>query len=267
MDNAKLNIGKISYTNLFPIFYMLEKECDCSSYVFREGVPSELNRKLRDGTIDISPSSSIEYLRNPALYDIVEGHSVDSNGPVGSVLLFSKKPLEALDGETIHMTSQSDTSVVMLQIICAKFYGLSCRYEQTSDPIGKALESHAACLLIGDDALVHALRWPELRVYDLGLLWKHFTGLPFTYALWLVRKDSAREKTALIAKFRTDLDRAKEHALADLRGIAKASPLRGPLGEQALVEYWQGISYNFGADHKRGFDLFRRYAGELGLLS
>jgi chorismate dehydratase len=262
----KLHIGKIAYTNLFPIFYMLEKECDCSDYIFHEGVPSELNRKLREGTIDISPSSSIEFLRNPALYDIIEDHSIDSNGPVGSVLLFSKKPIESLDGETIHMTSQSDTSVVMLRIICSKFFGLSCRYEQTSDPIEKALKSHAACLLIGDDALVHALKWPELRIYDLGLLWTQFTGLPFTYALWLVRKDSVREKESLVRKFRTDLDRAKKHALTDLRGIARASSLNGILTEQGLVEYWQGISYNFSADHKKGFSLFRQYAEELGLL-
>jgi len=263
---VKLKIGKISYANVWPIFYMLEKEADCSSYEFVAGVPSALNQMLREGVIDISPSSSIEYLKNPALYDIIENHSIDSNGPVGSVLLFSKKPIEELDGETILMTSQSETSIVLLQIICSKFYGLSCRYAQTAEPINKAIMSHAAYLLIGDDALTQAAKWPDLHIYDLGQLWKEHTGLPFTYALWLLRKESRREKEALVKRFVSDLEKAHQRALADLEGIAAVSPFRSMLSEKQLADYWRGISYTFSSDHKKGFDLFRQYAAELGLI-
>lgn len=262
----KLRIGKISYANVWPIFYMLEKEADCSSYEFIEGVPSALNRMLRQGMIDISPSSSIEYLKNPALYDIIENHSIDSNGPVGSVLLFSNKPIEELEGETILTTAQSETSVALLQIICGKFYGLTCRYLQTAEPIGKTINAHAACLLIGDDALTQAMKWPDLRIYDLGQLWKEHTGLPFTYALWLIRKESHKAKEALVNRFVADLEAAQQRALADFKGIAAVSPFRSILSEAQLVDYWRGISYTFGADHRKGFDLFRQYASELGLI-
>ncbi|MBI5076331.1 MAG: menaquinone biosynthesis protein [Nitrospirae bacterium] len=263
----KLRIGKISYANVWPIFYMLEKEADCSSYEFLEGVPSALNQMLRQGSIDISPSSSIEYLKNPDIYDIIENHSIDSNGPVGSVLLFSKKPLEELEGETILTTSQSETSIALLQIICRKFYGLTCSYAPSAEPIGNAIATHAAYLLIGDDALTQSGKWPDLHIYDLGQLWTEHTGLPFTYALWLLRKESRREKEALIKRFVIDLEGARQRALADLAGIAAVSPFRGILSETQLVDYWRGISYSFGADHKKGFDLFRQYASELGLLS
>jgi len=119
---VKLRIGKIPYANLFPIFYMLEKECDCSSYEFVEGVPSVLNKMLRDGEIDVSPSSSIEYLRNPSLYRIIDGHSISSKGHVKSILLFSKIPIVELNGGTIYVSSQSETSVALLDIILKKFY-------------------------------------------------------------------------------------------------------------------------------------------------
>ena len=31
---------------------------------------------------------------------------------------------------------------------------------------------------------------PGLNIYDLGELWHTYTGLPFVYALWLIRKES-----------------------------------------------------------------------------
>ena len=262
----KLRVGKISYANVWPIFYILEKEADCSSYEFVEGVPSTLNRMLREGSIDVSWSSSIEYLKNPGLYDIVENCSIDSDGPVGSVLLFSKKPIEELGGETILMTSQSETSIALLQIICRTFYGLSCTYMQTSEPFKQAIESRTAYLLIGDDALLQASRRPDLHVYDLGQLWKDHTDLPFTYALWLVRKESRMDKEHLIRSFTQDLGRAKTDALSDLRGIAEAAPFSDILSVDQLINYWKGISYDFGEAHREGFELFRRYAEELGLL-
>jgi predicted solute-binding protein len=48
--------------------------------------------------------------------------------------------------------------------------------------------------------------------------------------------------------------------------IAAASPLRGLLSEEELIAYWQGISFDFNEEHQRGFDLFRSYAAELGLI-
>src|SRR5512134_2759317 len=105
----KLHIGRIPYANLFPIFYLMGKRGD-APYDIIEGVPSELNRKLRDGIIDISPSSSIEHLRHPDKYDVIRNHSISADGPIRSIFLFSRMPLEALDGQTILTSSQSETS-------------------------------------------------------------------------------------------------------------------------------------------------------------
>jgi len=266
LSNRKLRIGKISFANVWPIFYILEKDADCSPYEFVEGVPSALNRMLREGEIDISPSSSIEYLRNPERYDIIENHSISADGPVGSIFLFSREPIEALDGQTILTSSQSETSVALVEIICRKFYGLSCSFVSSEEPIGKALQSHAAYMLIGDDAISQSRRWAALHIYDLGDLWKRHTGLPFTYALWLVRKECPQQTPAVLSSFIHDLDRAKQTALANLRSIAAVSPFRSMLSEDDLVAYWKGISYDFTPAHRKGLDLFRQYAEELGLL-
>ncbi|MDA8082634.1 MAG: menaquinone biosynthesis protein [Nitrospiraceae bacterium] len=268
MENtAKLTIGRISYTNLFPIFYTLEREADCSSYEFIDGVPSVLNRSIWSGDIDVSPSSSIEYLRHQDGYRLIEGHSISSFGPIGSIFLFSKRPIEALDGLTVLATSQSETSVALLTIILKKFYELDCRVRTTAAPLHTVMQSHEACLLIGDDALREAARWPQFRVYDLGDVWYRHTGLPSVFALWIVRKDSAAAKAELVERFVRDLDRARDSALRNFREIADHSWLREIIPADEIVEYWQGISFDLGKEHMKGLDLFRRYAGELSLLN
>jgi chorismate dehydratase len=262
----KLRIGRFSYSNLFPIFYMLEKEADCSAYEFIEGVPSYLNGEIREGRIDVSPSSSIEYLRNTDRYDLIEGHSVSSSGPVGSIFLFSKKPIGALGNMTVFTSSQSETSVALIRIILKKFVRIECSFMPTSEPIEKVIGRGEACMLIGDDALRESLKWPGLQIYDIGELWYQYTGLPSVFALWIARKDCSGAKRELINGFIRDLDRAKAAALRNLTTVAGASPLRGFLSERDLISYWKGISYDLGEEHKRGLDLFRQYAEELQIL-
>jgi chorismate dehydratase len=262
----RLRIGRFYYSNLFPIYYMLERTADCSAYEFVEGVPSELNRRIRQGGIDVSPSSSIEYLRHGDAYELIPGHSISSAGPVRSIFLFSKRPIGDLDGLTVLTTSQSETSVALLRIVLTKFYGVSYMLETSAEPIASALRTHEAYLLIGDDALTEALRWPKLFIYDLGELWYKHTGLPSVFALWIVRKDCCTGRTELVHRFTEDLGRARDKALANLPEVAAASPLRSVLSEEELVAYWKGISYYLGEEHLKGLGLFRSYLTEMGLI-
>ncbi|HEX8949468.1 MAG TPA: menaquinone biosynthesis protein [Dissulfurispiraceae bacterium] len=264
----KLRIGRIPYANLFPIFYMLQKERDCSCYEFVEGVPSKVNALLRSGQIDVSPSSSIEYLRNPSYYRIVEGNSVSSRGPVGSVFLFSARPIEELGGVAVYTTSQSETSVGLLKIILAKFYGLNCPMETTDRPE----TAGEAFLLIGDDALKYSSKLlvarHSLRVYDLGELWYRHTGLPFVFALWIIRDGTGggREcRSELLERFAADLTYAKEAALGNLPGIARHAPLRTFMSEEEILSYWKKLDYELTEEHRKGLGLFGKYLDELRL--
>jgi len=258
-------IGEIPYANLFPIFYTLKKESDLSGYEFVEGVPSALNKKIREGLIDVSPSSSIEYLHHRDKYELIENHSISSRGPVGSILLFSRKPIETLDGLTVLTSSQSDTSVALIRIVLKKFYGLDCHYQSSDKQLKDAVSANTAYLLIGDEALSESLKWPALHIYDIGDVWYKHTGLPFTFALWIARKDCCAEKTELYRKFIDDLNRAKTSALKSLDTIAASCPLKGMLSEGYLISYWKRISFDFTDEHRKGLELFSAYAKELGL--
>ena len=284
MTNQKLRIGKIPYANLFPIFYMLESECDCSGYEFVEGVPSALNYMLRMGEVDVSPSSSIEYLRHSDEYVIVEDHSISSMGPVGSIILLSGKPIEELNGLSVLTSSHSETSVALLRIIFERFYKVKCDLKTADIHLDSLPSAAEAYLLIGDDAL-KAVKSYDLKVksesknsqlstlnsklvyiYDLGELWQEHIGLPFTYALWIYKKDCCREKPELLERFKNDLKKAKKLALKNFKKIALQSPMRGILTEAELITYWENISYNFGDEHKKGLELFRKFSEELGLI-
>jgi chorismate dehydratase len=266
LTRKKLRIGRIPYANLFPIFYMIGKQGGGDRYDIIDGVPSVLNRQLRDGIIDVSPSSSIEHLRYPDAYDVIRNHSISADGPIRSIFLFSRIPLEELAGKTILTSSQSETSAALVKIICRKFYHMTCTFAASGEPIEKALQSHVAYLLIGDDAISQSRRWPDLHLYDLGSIWKQHTGLPFTYALWLVRKESASASPEALAAFIADLDTAKEASLLNLGEIAEAWPMKGMLSADDLIAYWKGISYDLTDEHWKGLALFRQYAEELGLL-
>jgi chorismate dehydratase len=265
----KLKIGKIPYANLFPIFYVLEKECDCSYYEFVEGVPSTLNKMLRDGEIDVSPSSSIEYLKNPSLYQTIDSHSISSKGPVESILFFSKKPIENLSDSTIYVSSQSETSIALLDIIVKKFYGVQCVLQISENPESLGGD---AWLLIGDDALRYGSRFTahdSRLIYDLGELWHEKTGLPFVFALWIVRKDvehrakNTEYRHNLLDKFVKDLNMAKNIALKNLSEIAKHSPMKSFMSEEEIILYWNKIDYDFTAEHKKGLEIFYQYLKEL----
>lgn len=262
----RLLIGEIHYANLFPIFYMLKRESDISGYEFIKGVPSDLNKKIREGRIDVSPSSSIEYLRHRDKYELIENHSISSIGPVGSILLFSNKPIEKLDKLTIFTSSASETSAALLRIVLNKFYGLDCGFQSSNKKLKDVIRSGSAYLLIGDEALTEAVKWPGLYVYDIGELWYKHTGLPFTFALWIANKDCRTEKSEVYKKFIDDLNRAKISALNSMDAVAASCPLKDILSEEALLSYWEKISYDFSDEHRKGLSLFNAYANELGLI-
>jgi chorismate dehydratase len=262
----RLLIGEIPYANLFPIFYMLRRESDISGYEFIKGAPSDLNKKIREGRIDVSPSSSIEYLRHQEKYELIENHSISSMGPVGSILLFSNKPIEKLGRLTVLTSSASETSVALIRIVLNKFYKLDCSFQTSSKQLKDVIGSCAAYLLIGDEALIEAVKWPGLYVYDIGELWYKHTGLPFTFALWIANKNCRADKTELYRKFLDDLNRAKTSALNSMVTIAASCPLKDILSEEALISYWKKMSYDFRDEHRKGLALFNAHAKELGLI-
>ncbi len=269
-----LNIGRIPYANLFPIFHYLDNKCDNSEYKFIKGVPSKLNLMLRDGSLDISPSSSIEYLRNKSRYNILPWFSISSSGPINSIFLFSKFPLSELGGKTIAVSTESATSTALLKIILKEFLSLKCKFIPADrSGVKSLLTSSAGVLHIGDTAMseakkIKAIDSPSvnkesLYVYDLAELWDRHTGLPFVFALWVARKNLEPWKKNLVKQLSNDLIDANKYAAKNFRIIAGEAPQNKWLSEKELVAYWKLISYDLTEKHLEGLQLFEKLAKKI----
>uniref|UniRef100_A0A7C4ENC8 Chorismate dehydratase n=1 Tax=Thermodesulfovibrio aggregans TaxID=86166 RepID=A0A7C4ENC8_9BACT len=254
----KLKVGWIQYANVYPIFYALEKEGLLSDIHLVKGVPSQLNWALRNNLIDISPSSSVEYLLNKELYDYVDGICISSKKYVGSVLFFSNDDLHSIDGKKILITDQSATSHFLLRVILEKFMGLKPEYDISNAPY-----TGDSFLLIGDDALRYRKNITNKKVYDLANLWYQHTGLPFVFALWIVRKDVKKPEGELYqsyTKFKEKLLYAKENYTKYFNEMVKDYYLNNFMSENEILYYWQeNMDYNFTEKHEKSLKLFEEY--------
>src|SRR5882724_4164815 len=146
-----IRLGRISYVNMAPVFYRLDAEVEEI-----QGVPTDLNRRVLAGELDLAPISSIEYARNADGLRLLPRLCVSSEGAVDSIQLVSRKPLEQV--RTVAVTPESATSVVLTKVLLP---------EAEHVPLGEEAD---AKLLIGDAALKSAFEDPTPH-YDLGRLW------------------------------------------------------------------------------------------------
>lgn len=261
-----LRIGQIDYANCVPLFRALQTECPSDHYSYVRGVPATLNRLLARGEIDLSPSSSIVYGSDPEHYWLLPGLSISTTGPVKSVLLFSQKPLDQLQGSKIGLTTESDTSVALLRIILKRYCGFENVFQRTDQPLTEAFTSFTALLLIGDAALRESLRGHACHVYDLGELWYRFTGHPFVFALWIANRAAVAGRHADLQGLARTLHHAKEIARTRLISYAADQPGFDWISKGDLAAYWQTISYDLGAKQIAGLKSFFQHAAELGII-
>jgi chorismate dehydratase len=259
----KLKVGWIQYANVYPIFYVLEKEDLLTEDIHLvKGVPSQLNWALKNELIDLSPSSSVEYLLNQELYDYVDGICISSKEYVGSVLFFTEHELKSLDGKKILLTDQSATSHILLRVILEKFLGLKPKYDISSTPY-----KGESFLLIGDDALRYRKNLNNKKVYDLANLWYQFTGLPFVFALWIVRKEITKpdnELYGVYVKFRDRLIYARHRWIEYTQEMIKNYYLKNFMTEEEILFYWkENMDYNLTEKHKESLKLFENYINSL----
>jgi chorismate dehydratase len=238
-----IRLGRISYVNMAPVFYRLDADVEEIA-----GVPTELNRALLAGEIDLAPISSIEYARNAERLRILPRLCVSSEGAIESIQLVSRTPLEQV--RRVAVTPESATSVVLTKVLLP---------EAEHVPLGEEAE---AKLLIGDAALRSAFEDPTPH-FDLGRLWLERTGLPMVFAVWAASDPPApgvpELEEALVASVR--LARAEPERLA-----YEASDRYGyPAG--FLARYFEKLRYRFGPRERAGLYTFLEMARDAGELA
>jgi predicted solute-binding protein len=229
-----LRIGCVKYLNARPLIHGWP-----GPVVFDD--PSVLSRQLARGDLDVALVSSFEFLRNP-IYRIVDAISIVSDGPVYSVIVAHRGRIS--DIEEIALDPASQTSTNLLHCLLAEL-GIDARLFNTT-----AEEANCSRLLIGDQAIrFRSEHESEFQFWDLGAAWKQLVGLPFVYALWLVRPEVAYAQS--IAK--------KLRALRDenLRNIDDLAAGQNDFPPNFCHRYWrENIRFGFGRQETKGLQAF-----------
>jgi chorismate dehydratase len=277
LDQSTIRIGHFEFLNGYPLYYGLERGAGWGCFRLVGGVPTDLNRKLLAGELDISPVSSIECGVHADELLFFPHVSITADGAVDSIRLVSRRPMAEV--ESVALTRQSATSVVLLKILLRQRHGIEPVYTPMDGSVAEALKTNDAVLLIGDQALeayygagkatVTAGTEAEaagtgLFSYDLGLEWKGFTGLPMVFALWAVRRSFFQRRPGETVEVQDRLGYSIAYCAENRDEVVRAAADVYPFSPGQLRSYFSKLRYDLTDEYRRGLDGFYRRAVEIG---
>ena len=268
-----MRIGRIPYVNCYPVYGAIDRGAVTLNGTLVTGVPSALNRQMADGGLDISVVSAVEYARDARRYLLLPDLAISCDGPVQSVMLFSRLPAEDLDGRRVIVSRSSMTSVALLEVLFENVWNARPEFiagdAEMSDIVAFDTEAHDARLVIGDAALVlrgetrpRVVDAPRASMptyqfaYDLGETWKTWTGLPFVFAVWVA------QRTAPVAEalgVHASLITSRNWGLQHLDELAQQAAQATGVSQPVCHEYLSGLDYGLSYEHLAGLtEFFRR---------
>ena len=252
-----IRVGAVSYLNAKPLYYRLTEFAP--GIALEMDLPSRLADRLAEGELDVALIPSVEYLRGAARgYEIIPGFAIAARGAVRSVKLFSRVPLERI--ERLALDAGSRTSQVLARVWLEACHGVRPgRIELLPAGVPVQESTADAVVLIGDRAMKVSDDGFD-TVVDLAEAWRGLTGLPFVFALWVVRQGVD------LGSLPEALARSRAAGLADAAALAAA---HGPgLGLDVATCYdylTRVLSYDLGEHEVAGLFRFARMAAALGL--
>jgi chorismate dehydratase len=254
---APVRVGAVSYLNAKPLYYRLLE--------FAPGVrlemdlPSRLADRLACNDLDIALIPSVEYLRGAANgYEVLPGFAIAARGPVRSVKLFSRVPPGQI--ERLALDAGSRTSHALARVWLDARHGVRPGQVELL-PMGvPVLESTADAVVVIGDRAMNVPDEPFHLVVDLAEAWKDLTGLPFVFALWVVRPGVD------LGDLPEALARSRAEGLAHAADLAAAHGPRLGLDVATCYDYLTRVlSYDLGEPELAGLRRFAAMAARLSL--
>lgn len=250
-----VRLGAVSYLNTKPLVHGLDRRADL--FQLRFDVPAQCAALLHEGRTDLGLIPAIEYLRGD--YRIVPGVAIASDGPVASVAIFSRVPVENIT--TLAMDISSRTSVALTRVLCAQRWKIAPKLTPSEPDLRAMLSRADAALIIGDPALTIDSTAQALHKIDLGQEWLDFTGLPFVYAMWCGREGACGPEHV------TELNAARERGTASIDSIAALESRGDRARESTVAKYLRdNLKYDLGEREIAGLRRFHELAAEQGIV-
>lgn len=248
-NRPPIRIGAVSYLNAVPLWTDIARLAPEAEVVV--DLPSRLADALATDQLDVALIPSIEQLRQSDT-QIVSDACVSCEGPVRSVMFYSRVPVEQI--RTLALDEGSRTSATLIRILLRERFHLEPRLRPLA--IGTPIEQADtdAVMLIGDRGMLPVDEPFEL-VWDLGEQWNLWTGLPFVFAMWVARPGIDTEGVAEL------LSASRDAGAARLAEIARARAPHVGLPEQECLSYLRdNLNFWLGPRQREGLARFHELA-------
>lgn len=257
-------VGHIQFLNCVPLYWGLARTGALLDVELTKDTPEKLSTQLIQGGLDIGPVTLVEYLRHADELVALPDIAVGCDGPVMSCVIVSQLPLDRLDGQRVALGSTSRTSVRLAELLLTERYGVAPDYYRCPPDLSLMMQEAQAAVLIGDAALrasLHDAPRLGLEVHDLGQMWKDWTGLPFVFAVWAVRRDYlAAHPDAVHAVHRAFLA-SRDLSLDEVAKVAEQAARWEAFDEALLQRYFTTLDFSLGAAQLNGITEFAQRVG------
>ena len=258
-----MRVGRIPYINCYPVYGAIDRGIVPVDATLVDGVPSALNALMGSGKLDVSVVSAVEYARDSRSYLLLPDLAISCDGPVRSVVLFSRYPAVKLGGRRVLVSRSSMTSVALVELLFESVWHAQPVFVPSDAEITDVdrfhSEEHDARLVIGDAALLLSSRGDQsgyTHSYDLGEMWKRWTGLPFVFAVWVARRSVP---VAEALRVHTSLIESRDWGLGHLGLLAAQAAEQTGFPRRVCDEYLSGLDYGLSYPHLAALtEFFRR---------
>lgn len=167
------------------------------------------------------------------------------------------------------LDTSSRTSQTLIKILLARRYGINPVFTERM-PVAEAnyenmLDACDAAMVIGDPAMRLAASADQIgvKIYDLAKEWREMTGLPFVFAVWVVREEFCDNSAQL----------ADDFLAAKLEGVQKIEEIAAQYSKQLgfpindLLDYLrENVNYDLDTDNIAGLRRYFELAKEYNLI-
>ncbi|NWG00102.1 MAG: menaquinone biosynthesis protein [Thermoanaerobaculaceae bacterium] len=252
-----LSILGIRYLNARPLLAGLEEGIEAPfPYRFATAEPADCAETLATGraAAALVPVAALPRL---ARARVVTSLGVACRGQVTSVLLVTTVPPGKIRRLAAH--TASITSVALARLLLAERWHTWPTVVSARPPLASMLAQADAAVLIGDPAL-STVGNSGCEEIDLGLAWQEWTGLPFVFAVWGVRRDAPPAVDALLHASLACAE-ANWERLLPAWAAAHAQEVH-----RVRAYLQERLHFRLDAEDLQAVDEFLRRAGDAGLL-
>ncbi|MDT0268090.1 menaquinone biosynthesis protein [Streptomyces sp. DSM 44915] len=261
---SRPRVGHIQFLNCLPLYWGLARTGTLLDLDLVKDTPERLGERLVAGELDMGPVSLMDFFAHSDELVAFPDIAVGCDGPVMSCVIVSQSPLERLDGARVALGSTSRTSVRLARLLLAERYGVTPDYYTCPPDLGLMMQEAEAAVLIGDAALrasLHDAPRLGLAVHDLGAMWHEWTGLPFVFAVWCVRRDYLARHPEVVREVHRAFLASRDLSLTEVGKVAEQAARWEDFDASVLERYFTTLDFRLGERQLAGAAEFARRIG------